>query len=771
MGRLLHSGGARERMALGDGRRFPFEVDKMNRQGPRLGSIGLAAITVVAFFCWARPAPAEDASSDTAPWLRHARIAGAELFAEMTHNEVAKNLSALADQNVSVIEADSDLSRLLTDKEFEAEIALMRRYCAMAHRLGMRVVWYTPALEVLSPNAAHGGRSMFRMHPTWVQQGLNGKPNVFFGSARGGKGRVHWVDADTESAWMSLHSPYSDMFVDRIKRIAATGVDGIWLDVPIYNDIGAEWADASPGAVAKFQADTGMQMSKRANWVDPAWRRWIAWRYQEISNFILRVRDAAKSVTGDIAIIVEIATLDHNAATMLGLDGSTMKAASGVIPVWEVDTVSDKTAMRDAGPDDWISLIGMSKFAKAASGKKPSWIFTYGKEPDDALLVMAEALAAGNNPYETKIPQMTTTVGPDYRKRMFSWIKQEEKRLFESTSGARIAVYFSPESRDYVDKAAGTGLFATTKSKDELWWSNEPEHSVYSLTYLAEYRGITKWLAHNHIPFDIIVRPGAAELLRYQTLIAPSLVAISDHDTKLLDQYVAKGGHLVVTGPNPAMLDEFGNQRRAPILKSLNRREGRQSASTSSSRRAGTMVHTMELVGKSYLISTSPAAGRAIRGLIGEHLYSSIETDADRDVHVELRMLENEMLLHLINPGRLWNSKPAKKDVSVRVEIPPGVTVADVHLTSPEPPEATGPNEKKSDVAAREDTTGRPARRPSNPTSVNTVGSRQIEPKDVGKDTGAGRTSPLAFTVKGNRVSFKVPLEAYEMVVVSVRPQ
>jgi hypothetical protein len=63
-------------------------------------------------------------------------------------------------------------------------------------------------------------------------------------------------------------------------------------------------------------------------------------------------------------------------------------------------------------------------------------------------------------------------------------------------------------ARDYVDKADGTGLFSTTKVKDLQWWSNEKEDedSVYALTYLAEYRGFIKWLVHNHIPFDIIVR-------------------------------------------------------------------------------------------------------------------------------------------------------------------------------------------------------------------------------------------------------------------------
>src|SRR5205823_1612970 len=145
---------------------------------------------------------------------------------------------------------------------------------------------------------------------------------------------------------------------------------------------------------------------------------------------------------------------------MLGLDGSRFKSDPGIIQVWEIDALSDKTAMRDARPDDWISLIGMAKFAAGASGIKPSWVFTYGLMPDDGLLVMAEALASGNNPYETKIPQMTSSIGPAYRRNMFGWIEAHEHRLFASKSAATVAVLYSPESRDYVDRAEGSGLFA-----------------------------------------------------------------------------------------------------------------------------------------------------------------------------------------------------------------------------------------------------------------------------------------------------------------------
>jgi hypothetical protein len=739
----------------------------MRSGGLRMIWLCLAAVAAVSSFSSAAPA----AEGLVPAWLGRARIGGAELFWEMTPAEIARSVSTLADQNVSVIEGDSDLSRQLTDKEFDAELGLMRRYSEAAHQRNMKVVWYYPTLEVLTPNAKRGNKSMYQMHPDWVQRGIDGKANVFYGGRRG-KTRVHWVDPNTESAWMSVHSPYADVFIERIKKIAATGVDGIWLDVPIYNDIGASWSDMGPAAAAKFQADTGMEVPKTANWGDPVWRRWIAWRYQEISNFILRVRDAAKSVTDDVNIVVETVTLDSGASTMLGLDGSTMKTAPGIIQVWEVDALSDKTGMREAKPDDWISLIGMSKFAKAASGTKPSWIFAYGKEADDGLLVLAEALAAGNHPYETKIPLMTTTVGAAYRKRVFSWIKREETRLFASQSAGKVGVYFSPDSRDYLDKASGTGLFATTKSKDTLWWSREEVDSVYSLTYLAEYRGVIKWLLHNHVPFDIVVRPDAAELSRYETLIAPALAAISDRDAALLDQYAGNGGHLIVTGPTPGTLDEFGNPRGSAVLKSVGQREGSQPTALSArATRDHAAIHSVDLVGKAYLTGGSAAAGRVLSDLMGPYVHSPIETNADSAVHMELRKSGSEMLLHLVNPQRLWNRKaPRKQDVTVRLDLPPDVAVTEVLLTSPEPGGKSAANDAATELSAQSRRGSRRARAGKS-TPVDRTGSVAKPDDPRGGDQGGGKTAILPYGVEGNRVSFKVPLEAYAMIVISTAPK
>jgi hypothetical protein len=68
--------------------------------------------------------------------------------------------------------------------------------------------------------------------------------------------------------------------------------------------------------------------------------------------------------------------------------------------------------------------------------------------------------------------------------------------------------------------------------------------------------------------------------------------------------------------------------------------------------------------------------------------------------------------------------------VAIRIEMPPDVTVTDVQTSSPQPP-ARGSNETQR----------------------------------------AGNAARLEFSAEGNKISFKVPLEAYEMVVISTKPR
>ncbi len=656
-------------------------------------------------------------------WAKTAKLGGAALFAGMTPQEMDLVISNMVAQKVTVIEADSDLSNYLTDAQFEQELVLMRSFTAAAHSRGMRVVWYYPALEVVTVNGKNIAQTMAKEHPDWVQLGLDGTPNVFYG----GSGQVFWVAKNDESAWMSPSSPgYRNFFLDRIRKLVATGIDGLWIDVPIYADFGpTKWADFNPDAVAKFEVDTGFSIPVTEDWSDPAWRRWIAWRHEEIARFLGDVTATARSIDPEFPIFAETLPTDYNGATIYGLDGSYLKHIEGLTHIWEVDTMSNNVGMRNAQEDDWISFISAFKYTRAASGKKPSWVFNYGKQVDDAGLVMAQALATGNNPYELMVPEMTTTVGVNFRTRMFGWAQENSPYLFEAQTGARVAVLYSSPSRDYVDKFEGLGMFVTWQAGgDSLWWAGDPIESAYERQYLAEYRGMVKMLVHEHIPFDSIVNPAdSGELTPYETVILPNVQAISNTEAEILRQYVQNGGNLIVTGANPGGLDEYGTTRSDYALADLLgfNKSGSLPGESQNLFGAGNVLFYSALLGKDYFVSSNASALQTLSSAIQTTSTIPLTTDADRRIHFELSHLGNETVVQFVNfIGVDGTFSIESTAFSVNLDIPAGKEVTGVALTSPDLPNAP-----------------------------------------------ALTLSPLDYTVSNQQVSFDVALDQYALVVIS----
>src|SRR5438876_499109 len=83
----------------------------LGRLHPRLArcAVFAAAFVLAALFLGSDLALlAREATSVTAPWLARARIGGAEVFAEMTAEDIEQQIEDLVNQKVTVIEADSD---------------------------------------------------------------------------------------------------------------------------------------------------------------------------------------------------------------------------------------------------------------------------------------------------------------------------------------------------------------------------------------------------------------------------------------------------------------------------------------------------------------------------------------------------------------------------------------------------------------------------------------------------------------------------------------
>ncbi len=441
-------------------------------------------------------------------WSRFARVADGTFDEDADPTrDMRPVIENLKRQNVSVIELDTILSHWLTDAEFTQHMAKIKSFAALAHSAGLRVVVYYPSLEVISLGGEKGP-SFYKNGDgkSWVQRSLDGKPNVFYGSL------VVWVDPGDESCWLSPNSPWRDFYLRRVKELAGTGVDALWPDVPIYFDGALTWCDASTWAATAFKADTGLDLPPADDFTDRRFRRYVEWRHHNLNQWQLDIAAAGRSVNPDLLTFVETVSMDYQYATRIGLDGAYLRTAGGgVSHVWEVDILGLRDGMRHATASDWTCLISMYKYARAASGTKPAWAFSYGWKADDASLVMAELLAAGCNPYEVKSPFKDISTDTAMRTRMYGFVAAHQQRLYDTVSAATVGVYHSSASRDFVSPTAGTGMFVNAKAPSGVadWWSGgSTEESCARQPWLGEFRGTVKALVYAHIPFNTVTSPG-----------------------------------------------------------------------------------------------------------------------------------------------------------------------------------------------------------------------------------------------------------------------
>ncbi len=663
-------------------------------------------------------------------WLHQARIAGID-FSDPEEQDADALLNAAVLAGASVVEGDSVLSDYLLGPAFDRRIAQIDTVAGKCHEHGLKCVWYMPSLEVVTADAERPEiPSIFKLYPDWVQVSIDRKPNVFYGT------KEHWVDPGAESAWMCHASGYRDYFFERVRKLAATRLDGLWIDVPLYMDTVLRWCCFNPACIKKFKQDTGLSMDGlREDWSDPVWRTWIAWRREEIHRFTTDILAHARSVNPRFEIIIETVTMDTDIATVQALDGAArtryqlskpfpgtpaVALPSSMNRVWEVDSVSNDFGMRPAVKDDWICKLRAYKFAKAADRGGPSWVFSYGHEAVDAGLVMGAAVACGCPPYETKTPQMVTTVGSDFRTRMFQWIKAHKELLFDAVVAPTVGLVHSSATRDYVDQGpVDTSFFVSAtnfvlnpevyEADKSFFWGG----SVADTQWCADYGGLFKALSHLHTPFHIVPLVGLFEddfaaLSQYRVLFVPSLTHVADMHVKALADYRARGGHLLVTGTGAGGMligaeDELGRAR--PEAARLDTALGLVGLTTpttlAGSGGAGTLAFHPDRIGRTYFRENDPTALAFVATLldsVGARPFT-MDDAAFRDVHIERSRLGTKTLLHFVNyagaPDKLVAAKGRaplpfaseytvmRKDITLT--YPELATAKQVTFVSPDP--------------------------------------------------------------------------------------
>lgn len=479
-------------------------------------------------------------SSAEQDWTNYVRIGGYGL----SHDNADKIVASAEDDGVSGIEVDNDIEgRYESFLDPTAKLEAIRAVAEKAHAVGNHAYVYIAGTECITANADQTTHTLAKDHPDWLQRKITGEPAIF------GGGTAFWIAKGDEDVWVTPYAPeWRKRYMERVRQIAATGIDGIYVDIPYWmtHFKGWEdtWASFDDYTVAAFKKQTGLDAKrdvKLGDFSDPNFRRWVDFRIQTITDFMQEIDQNAKSVNPKIKTIPEIYPGIEKAAVVVGAD------VYSLYPV--VDAIAHEYSFSGGGhravarqPLDWFRYqVGLYTFRAFAQGKA-SWILNYSWDGEKDVgprepmknLAMSE-ISAGTNFWDAPGHSMAGSNDLPTRREIFAWIKQHEKVFYRPrTPIDPVGIYFSPQTRNF-----------------------------YTDEFIRSYRGILILLMQAHREFQVVT-PRTLDEFQGEALVLPDVRLLNEQEQNWIKQYVKQGKKLVITGDSAMALDSQPNVVRFP---------------------------------------------------------------------------------------------------------------------------------------------------------------------------------------------------------------
>jgi hypothetical protein len=479
-------------------------------------------------------------NSDKQNWTNYVRIGAYGLRG----GDAQQIVQRAQDSNVFGIEVDNDIpGRYESFLNPEAKLKAIRDVAEAAHKVGNYAYVYIAGTECITANGDKVDHTMAKDHPDWLQRKITGEPAIF------GGGTAFWIRKGDEDVWVSPYATeWRKIYMERVRQIAETGIDGIYIDIPYWmtHFEGWEdtWASFDDYTVAAFKQKTGLDAKhdvKIGDFSDPGFRKWVEFRIQTFTDFLAEIDRTAKAVNPEIKTIPEIYPGIEEEAVRVGAD------VYSLYPV--VDAIAHEYAFGNGGhmaserePIDWFRYqVGMHSFRAFAQGKA-TWILNYSWDGDknvdkrEAMMNLAMSqVMAGANFWDAPGHSMAGSNDLPTRKKIFDWIQKNEKTFYLPRKPIDpIGVYFSPETRNF-----------------------------YANDFLASYRGILILLMQKHLEFQVVTPRTLADF-QGRTLILPDVRMIGDGEKSWLREFAGKGNRILVTGTDATELGDSANVAKMP---------------------------------------------------------------------------------------------------------------------------------------------------------------------------------------------------------------
>ncbi len=498
-----------------------------------LAGILLSCVTVFA----ASDAPAQHEQN----WTNYVRIGAYGL-----NGADASNIVKRAQQSdVFGIEVDNDIpGRYESFLDPTQKLEAIRAVAQKAHAAGNYAFVYIAGTECITANAANSAHTLAKDHPDWLQKKITGEPAIFSAEA------AFWIAKGDEDVWVSPYATeWRKIYMERVRQIAATGIDGIYIDIPYWmtHFTGWEqtWASFDDYTVAAFRQQTGLDAKKDlklGDFSDPNFRKWVDFRIQTITDFLQEIDRTAKSVNPQIKTIPEIYPGIEQEAVRVGADVySLYPVVDAIAHEYEFGEGDHMASSRSQL--DWFNYqVGMHTFRAFAQGKA-TWILNYSwdgdknVDPREAMknLAMSQVMANANF-WDAPGHSMAGSNDLATRTEIFRWIEANQKVLYSPRSPINpVGVYFSPATRNF-----------------------------YADDFLKSYRGTLILLMQKHLEFQIVT-PRTLSAFKGKSLVLPDVRILDKTEQTTLENYLKSGRTLVLTGENaPALASESGEIVRFP---------------------------------------------------------------------------------------------------------------------------------------------------------------------------------------------------------------
>jgi hypothetical protein len=500
-----------------------------------------------------RQAPSAASAPEEQNWTHRVRIAGYGLGRRLPADIVRD----AKDSHVFGIEVDNDITgRYESFLDPEAKLTDIRALASAAHASGNRSFVYIAGTECITKDADSNPHTLAKDHPDWLQRKRSGEPAIFTGGA------AFWIRKGDEDVWISPYAtPWREQYMTRVRQIAATGIDGIYVDIPYwmthFDGWEDSWASFDDYTVEAFRRKTGLDARRdldMGKFADPHFRQWIDFRIETITEFMREIDRNAKAVNPKIMTIPEIYPGIERAAVVVGADVYQLYGVTDAI-AHEYAIGGGNHMATSRSQLDWFRYqVGMRTFRAFAQGKA-SWILNYSWDgdkniapPEPMMNLAMSVVMAGANFWDAATHVMSGSNDLPTRKRIFEWIEKHEKTLYEPRVPVHpIGVYFSPATRNY-----------------------------FPGEFIPAYQDMVIGLLQAHREIQIVT-PRTLAAFGGSTLILPDVRVLGDDERAALRSHVSRGTRVMATVTDVAGVAT--SSAAADVIKALPDQEVRVDAS------------------------------------------------------------------------------------------------------------------------------------------------------------------------------------------------